>query len=595
MTTINERIAALRQAMMQEGHSACIIPTGDPHMSENIPEHWEARRYFSGFTGSAGTLVVTDKNSGLWVDGRYYTQGAEQIAGSEIQLFRAVDADCPTIPQYLRDNLPEGSSVCIDGLIESHASCKALAKVLAEKNISLKDSSVVSKVWKDRPALLLEPVYALPLEYSGCSAPEKLSSLREALKKEGTDAILLTRLDEIAWLFNLRGSDIDCSPVFLSYAYISQEQAVLFTHKNRISPEIMDLLNQMSVSLQEYEEIFHFLEEIQQPVTLLCDDQGTNLRLMELAQNNPVITVKMQESPIQMMKAVKNQVELKNTYEAYILDAMAQSEFYGWLTEEMEKGIFYDEYELSCHLQNFRKQIKDYLGDSFPAIIGYGSNAAVIHYSPEEGTAKQTEPRGMLLNDSGGQYWQGTTDTTRTYAMGPLTLQEKRDFTLCLKGVLALTQAVFPEGTTGEQLDVLCRQYLWANGLDYRHGTGHGVGHLLNVHEGPHGFGKGANKVPLKEGMTVTIEPGYYDVGSHGIRIENVVHVVKGQKTEYGQFLHFETFTVMPIGTECIDVSMLTGHEREMLNSYHRRVYETIAPRISARAKKWLEEKTKAI
>ncbi len=595
MSIYDERINGLRRLMREKGIAAFIIPTGDPHMSEYIPESWKLRAWYSGFTGSAGTLVVTAKQAGLWTDGRYYTQAQQQLANSQITLFRASEPDCPPPAAYIKDNLNVGDTAALDGRTQSADTVKRLRKLFAQKQINLLDSDAAMNLWSDRPKENCQNIFALDESISGCGVTQKLAQLRERIAEKQADGVFLSRLDETAWLFNLRGNDIACNPVFFSYAFVDASQAVLFANIEKIDEQTKQQLQKQGVALKKYEDAHAFLAGIKKPLTVIFDPRGTNSRIMETAQNNTQLKIKECESPVMMMKAVKNPVEIKNIYEAFRIDAAAQCEFYTWLFAELEQGNTYDEYYLAQKLTAFRRERESYITDSFEPIIGYAENAAIIHYSPQQSSAKTIAKRGLLLNDSGGQYRCGTTDTTRTVALGELTDEEKHDFTLCLKAMIALSRAQFKKGTTGEQLDILARRPFWEKGMDYRHGTGHGVGFLLNVHEGPHGFGAAANKTPLEIGMVITVEPGYYKEGSHGIRIENVVHVVSDKKTEYGEFYRFDTFTVMPIDTNCIEPQMLDTTEKEWLNNYHQHVWEQVSPLVGEKAKEWLKSKTQPI
>lgn len=585
--TVNEKIALLREKMDSAGISAIIIPGADPHLSEYFSHHWGTVTYISGFTGEAGTVCVTKDVAGLWTDGRFYTQANIELAGSEAVLFRAAEPETPTIPQYLCDNLPAGSTVGLNGTLFSAAAVKKMKEQFAAKGIGLNTHiDFANEIWEERPIEEHTQIYYLDEKFSGKSAADKLAELRAALKNEGADAAIISRLDNIAWLFNIRANDVLNNPVVISYAYVSQKEAKLYTDTSRLPAAVVDILSKNGVSVHAYEDIFSDLSSISEELTVLCDETEANFNLYEAAANNANLSTLNKISPIPLMKALKNEVETENTFRAYLLDGCAEAEFYAWLEEEMEKGTELTEWDLSETIHEFRLAQEDNKGDSFTAIIGYKENAAMMHYAPTPDNSKKLEKEGLLLNDSGGQYLWGTTDTTRTIALGPITDEERRDFTLVLRSVIDLTNAHWLEGTTGKELDILSRNAFWQLGLNYRCGTGHGVGYLLNVHEGPQSF---KSLVPLQEGMVLTIEPGVYTEGSHGVRTENTVVVRKGEKTEYGQFYHFDTFTVVPIDTSCLDMNLLNDEHIDWLNSYHAHVLATVAPHVSERAQEWLK------
>lgn len=591
--TANQRIEKIRRLMTENGVDACIIPSADPHMSEYFSDHWKTRAFVSGFKGSAGTFVITKAMSGLWTDGRYYVQAAKELSGTEATLFRASEPDCPSPTAYLCKELPEGSTVGFNGQLFSAVSVEKMEKEFAAHNFKMNSAvDFANDIWEDRPEETLTEVYRLDVCYTGRSAAEKLTDLREQLKKDHADAIVVSKLDNIAWLYNIRSNDVEDNPVVISYAYVSPEEAILFADDSRISSEVKTSLKAEGVSILPYNAIYTFLSDREAEERVLCDRSELNYSLYNAVKGNAALTAVLGTDPIFLMKACKNEVETKNTHNAYRKDGCALAEFYGWLFEELKKGTTLTEWDCSEKLAEFRRAQPLNRGDSFTAIVAYRENAAMMHYAPKPDCSKTLERSHMLLIDSGGQYLDGTTDITRTFALGEISDEERHDSTLALKGSLALMEAVFKEGISGSQLDVLCREYFWREGLDYRCGTGHGVGFMLNVHEGPQGFG---SPVKLKEGMVLTVEPGVYTEGSHGIRTENVVTVVKGEKTEYAQFLKFELFTLVPIDTKCLDVTMLTDHELDWLNRYHQHVWEELSPLVSPRAKAWLEDATKPL
>ena len=592
--TTNEKITRIRQLMARDQVQAVIIPSGDPHMSEYFSEHWKTRRFVSGFTGSVGTYVITENASGLWVDGRYYVQAEKQIADSEAVLFRASEPDCPTFSQYLLDNLAPNSVVGLNGKLFSLSMMEQMQQLFAQKGITLNiQADYGNDIWEDRPAEEYTPAYYFDEKYCGKSAAQKLSEVRDALAKQGCDALVVGRLDNSNWLFNVRANDIPNSPIAISYGFVSSDQAVLFTALSRVSAQAAEQLAKNGVTLREYEDIYPFLSSLQTDARVLCDPDEVNYLLYNQMQNNSHLTLVKGVDPIPMMKAVKNETEIANTRLAYLKDGCAEAEFYGWLFEALEKGETVTEWKCSQKIAEFRAQQKHYVSESFTAIIAYRENAAMMHYAPLPQACSTIERENMLLNDSGGQYLEGTTDTTRTFAIGPITDEERRDFTNALKGVIALSRQRFLAGSTGSDLDTICRGQIWKEGLNYRCGTGHGVGFFLNVHEAPPNFRD--RTVALEEGMFITIEPGVYTEGSHGVRTENAVVVVKDIQTEYGQFYSFDTFTLVPIDTSCLDLELMTDDELQWLNDYHQKVYQQVAPLVSERAKNWLEQKTQPV
>lgn len=591
--TVNEKIAKVRQRMAENQIAACVIPGADPHLSEYFSHHWGTVTYISGFTGEAGTVAIATDMSGLWTDGRYYTQADIELSGSEVQLFRASEPETPTIPKYLSQHLPEGSVVGLNGRLFSAAAVKAMQEEYGKKNITVNTHvDYANEIWTERPAENLTEVYTLDVCYAGKSTADKLAEVRAKVKEEGADSLIVSRLDNVAWLLNIRADDVLNNPVVIAYAFVSQDSATLYTEESRVPASVVEDLRANGVELKPYEDIFSDLASLSQAQTVLCDEKEANFNLYEAAAGNKNLSVINKTNPIPLMKAMKNETETANTFKAYLYDGCAEAEFYGWFTEEWEKGTQFNEWELAEKLHSFRAQQPGFKGDSFTAIMGYKENAAMMHYAPTAAKSKKLEKEGLLLNDSGGQYLCGTTDTTRTIAVGPLTDEERRDFTLVVRSVIDLSCARWLEGTTGRDLDILARNNLWQLGINYRCGTGHGVGYLLNVHEGPQGL---KSTVPLKEGMVLTIEPGVYTEGSHGVRTENTAVIRKGEKTEYGQFYYFETFTVVPIDTRCLDLSLLEDRHIQWINDYHKHVYETVAPHVSPRAKAWLENACKAI
>lgn len=587
--TANEKIAKIRERMAENKIDAVIVPSADPHMSEYFSDHWKTRAWLSGFTGSAGTFVITKSVAGLWTDGRYYVQAERQLASSEGVLFKMNEPETPKVPDYLAKELPDNAVVGINGELFSAAYIKSMQEAFKKKNIQINNQiDYANDLWEDRPAESATKIYTLPVKYAGKSAAEKIAQLRERLAEQEADAIFINVLDGIAWLYNIRANDVACTPVAVAYAYVSKDSAILFTNTKRVSEDVLRVLSENGVTLRPYESVFEYAAGLNKNLTVLCDEKEMNYSLYHTIQNNENLKVLSADDPIKLMKAMKNEVETQNTYEAYLQDGIAEAEFYGWLYEALEKGETITEYQASEKLYSFRQQRENFKEDSFTAIIAYRDNAAMMHYAPKAEGSAVIERSHFLLNDSGGQYLTGTTDTTRTFPMGELTDEERRDYTLVLKSVIALSTAVFKEGTTGYGLDVLSREVLWKYGLDYRCGTGHSVGYMLNVHEGPQSLGE--RTVKLQPGMVLTIEPGVYTEGSHGIRTENTAVVVEADKTEYGQFYRFDTFTVVPIDPSPLKLELMSQEEVDWLNAFNKRAYETVAPHVSERAKKWLQK-----
>ena len=597
--TTNEKIARIRQLMARDQVQAVIIPSGDPHMSEYFSEHWKTRRFVSGFTGSVGTYVITENASGLWVDGRYYVQAERQIADSEAVLFRASEPDCPTFSQYLLDNLAPNSVVGLNGKLFSLSMMEQMQQLFAQKGITLNiQADYGNDIWEDRPAEEYTPAYYFDEKYCGKSAAQKLSEVRDVLAKQGCDALVVGRLDNSNWLFNVRANDIPNSPIAISYGFVSGDQAVLFTALSRVSAQAAEQLAKNGVTLREYEDIYPFLSSLQTDAHVLCDPDEVNYLLYNQMQNNSHLTLVKGVDPIPMMKAVKNETELANMQEVYLKDSAAVCKFIYWVKKNVGK-IPMTEYSAAMYLDHLRSEIDGYLDLSFPTISAYGTNAAMMHYEATEDNCAALAPEGMLLVDSGGQYLGGTTDVTRTIVLGPVSQTIKEHYTAVAKGMLQLTDAKFLYGCTGRNLDILARQPMWDQNIDYKCGTGHGVGYILNVHEGPQGirwrFTGNQKEVPIEAGMDVTNEPGVYIEGSHGIRIENVMVARNGVKNGDGQFMYFDTLTWAPIDLDAIDVSVMERKDIERLNRYHAQVREKMTPYLNEEEAAWLKEATRAI
>lgn len=591
----NEKIASLRLAMKERGISAYIIPSNDPHMSEYVAEHWKSRKYFSGFTGSAGTLVVTEESSGLWTDGRYFIQAEQQLSGSEVKLFKMGEKGVPTYIEYIADTLKMNEAVGIDGRLFSANTVKSMKKSFEKKALIIRtDVDLVEGLWLNRPKEPLTEVYNHEIKYTGISCREKLEKVRAELEKKNAEGYVLTELASIAWLFNIRANDIDFNPMATSYAYVNKEAAYLCINQSRVPESVKNELALQGVTLKAYEEIEELLVGISEPTRVLCHVPSINQYLYGLLEGNEKITIVEAEDIVIDLKAIKNPVEIDNMIEAHIKDGCALTHFMVDLEERMERGEDLTEYSLIDLLIKARAAQENNKGESFSAIIAYKENAAMMHYAPTKEKNKKLKKEGLLLIDSGGQYLEGTTDITRTFALGTVTEEEKRAYTLVLKSHIALARAVFLEGCTGGNLDILAREPMWENGLDYKCGTGHGVGFMLGVHEGPQSL-RITNQVPFKVGMVITDEPGVYEKDKYGIRTENILVVREHATTESGTFYSFENITYFPIDTKPINVEMLERKEINWLNSYHQMVYEKLAPRLEGKALEWLKENTKPI
>ena len=588
-----DRILELRKKMAEMGIDAYIVPSSDPHMSEYTASHWHGRQWLSGFTGSAGTLVVMQKTAGLWTDGRYYLQAEEQLAGSDIDLFRAGMEGVPSFTKYLADNLEIGSRIGIDGRLFSVSQVREMEKAFAGKNITIDlDHDLLVGIWNDRPPLPAEPVFIHDIVYAGKTATEKIGEVREKMAEKNIDYHLISGLDDIAWLFNIRGNDVEYNPVAISYALISDKEARLFIDSTKISEDAGQALTEAGIILEDYESIGSHLSGLGADDTVLLDPYRVNSLLHGLIGDD---VKKLEDVNITTtLKAVKNRIEIENLRQAHIRDGVAMVKFLYWLDKNVGKTHI-TEITAADKLEEFRSKQENYMGLSFPTIAGFKDHGAIVHYLATEESAYELDAEGMILIDSGCQYLDGTTDITRAVVLGPVSQQQAIDYTLVLKGNINLAKARFLKGSTGANLDILARMYLWEEGIDYKHGTGHGVGYLLNVHEGPQGISMASSKVKLEDGMIVTNEPGAYREGQYGIRIENELLVREDIKTEFGEFLRFEVLTWCPIDLDAVVVDLLGDDEREWLNSYHQKVYAKLSPFLDRYESQWLKEKTMAI
>lgn len=589
---IKNRIHALRMTFNSSYIKAFIIPSTDPHLSEYVAPHWMSREWISGFTGSAGTVVVTMDKAGLWTDSRYFLQAAQQLEGSGITLYKEMLPETPSITEFLHENLKPGESVSIDGKMFSVQQVEQMKEELMAYNLQIDIfGDPLKKIWKDRPAIPDAPAFVYDIKYAGKSCKEKVAAIREELKKKGVYALFLSALDEIAWTLNLRGSDVHCNPVVVSYLLITQDEVVYFISPEKVMPEVKAYLQEQEVSLKGYDEVESFLTAFNGK-NILIDPKKTNYAIY--SSIHPECTIVRGDSPVALLKTIRNEQEIAGIHAAMQRDGVALVRFLKWLEEAVPSG---KETELSVDkkLHEFRAEQALYMGESFDTIAGYKKHGAIVHYSATPESNATLRPEGFLLLDSGAQYLDGTTDITRTIALGELTEEEKIDYTLILKGHIALAMAKFPAGTRGAQLDVLARMPIWSRGMNFLHGTGHGVGHFLSVHEGPQSIRMNENPVVLQPGMVTSNEPGVYKAGSHGIRTENLTLVCKDKEGMFGDYLKFETITLCPICKKGILKELLTEDEIEWLNEYHQTVYEKLSPNLNAEEKVWLREATNFI
>ena len=589
--TINERVERLRSWMKENGISAFVFPSSDPHNSEYVAEHWKSREWISGFSGSAGTAVVTLEHAALWTDSRYFIAAEKELKGTDFQLMKLRVEGTPSVSEWLVRELSnyQKAVVGVDGNVNSFAEVSLMERELASKgNITVRtDADPMAELWTDRPVIPDNKVSLHPLEYSGESTSSKISRIRKQLADSGADGLLVTALDEIAWVLNLRGSDVHCNPVFVSYLLISPEKVVLYINNVKLLAEVKDYLTSEQIVVDAYEAVVDGLRSYEGK-SLLVDMSSTNYSLA-----TAVPTEKLCEgvSPIASMKAIKNEAEQEGFRAAMLRDGVAVVKFLAWLKPAVEAGG-QTEISLDERLTALRAEQPKFKGISFDTIVGYEEHGAIVHYEATPETDIPVEPHGLVLIDSGAQYLDGTTDITRTIALGEITEEQRRVYTLVLKGHIQLDMCRFPAGACGSQLDAIARVPMWREGYNYMHGTGHGVGSYLNVHEGPHQIRMEWRPAPLQAGMTVTNEPGIYLEGKFGVRIENTLLIVPAETTPFGDFLKFETLTLAPIDTTPIVFDMLSEEEREWLNNYHQRVYESLKPYLTAVEQEWLRKAT---
>ncbi len=595
---IKQRLRALREEMKQRNIDIYVVPTSDFHESEYVGEYFKARKYITGFTGSAGTAVITMTEAGLWTDGRYFIQAANQLEGSGIMLYRMGEEGVPTVKEFIENQLKEGGCLSFDGRVINGKLGADFQKIVEKKKGSLHVSEdLVDIVWTDRPEFSKERSFVLDVKYAGKTAKEKRNEVRAVMKEKGATVHVITSLDDIAWLFNIRGNDIRSFPVVLSYAVITTNESFWFANKEVLNEEVIKHLNDNQITVKEYNEIYDYLPTLTKDEVVLMDKSCVNFRICHCL--NKEIKVLDEKNPTLLMKAIKNSIEIENTKNAHIKDGVAFTKFMYWLKNNIGKETI-TEISASTYLENRRREQEGFIELSFDTISAYGANAAMMHYSATEESNAVLETEGFLLVDSGGHYYEGSTDITRTMALGTLTDKQKLHFTTVARSNLNLAAAQFLYGCSGLNLDILSRGPLWDMGIDYKCGTGHGIGYLLNVHEGPNGFRwkivpERNDSSPLEEGMITTDEPGVYLEGEYGIRTENELVCLKGEKNEYGQFMYFETITYAPIDLDAIIPEEMTGREKKLLNDYHKNVYEKLSPYLTKEEVEWLKIYTREI
>lgn len=593
---IPERIAELRREMKVFGMDAYIVPTADFHQSEYVGEYFKCREYITGFTGSAGTALITGEKAYLWTDGRYFIQAAKQLEDTTVELMKMGEPGIPTLREFLQEELPEGCVLGFDGRTVAVGEGRAYEKIVAAKNGKIVYSEdLIGKIWKDRPGLSVEPVFALDIKYTGETAASKIERVRSEMKAAGASSHVLTTLDDICWLLNIRGNDVAYSPLVLSYAVITENSVELYMDETKLSSEIRNALETDGVVLHPYNEIYEDIKKAGDGEALMLDPDRLNYALYN---NIPEHVKKIEaRNPEILFKAVKNKTEIENIRKAEIKDSVAHVKFMKWLKENYDKEVI-TEMSASDKLDEFRAEQGNFIRPSFAPISSYGEHGAIVHYSSTPETNVQLKAGGFLMTDTGAGFYEGSTDITRTYALGEVTPLMKEHFTLVAVSNLRLADAKFLKGCTGVALDILARKPFWDRGLNFNHGTGHGVGYLLNIHEGPAGFRwkeRPGEVDPLQAGMVITDEPGIYIEGSHGIRLENELLICEGEQNEYGQFMYTEPITYVPMDLDAIDPQQMSAEDRKLLNDYHRKVYEMVSPYLEEDEKEWLKTYTREI
>ncbi len=593
---VTERVQRLRSLMAEKGIDAYVVPTADFHQSEYVGEHFKARKFITGFSGSYGTAVITKDDGGLWTDGRYFFQAENQLSGSGIRLMKMFVGDTPSITEYLQANIPEGGAVGFDGRVLSMGEGQEYEEALSAKNIRIHYSDdLINAIWEDRPSLSKKPAFFLEEKYSGESSASKLARVRKAMAEKGADSHIIASLDDVCWLLNIRGDDVDFFPLLLSYAVVTMDKAELYVDSSKLDDRIREELSKNNVSVHPYNDIYEDIKSLSPDSTTMIDPMKMNYALYK---NIPCKIVEA-ANPTILMKAMKNDVELENVKEAHIKDGIAITKFMYWIKNRYDKEPI-TELSSAAKLTELRSAQEGYISDSFEPLCAFADHAAMMHYSPSEETDVQLKSGAFFLNDTGGGYYEGSTDITRTFVLGSVDQQMKKYFTAVVRAMMRLSRARFLYGCYGYNLDVLARGPIWDLDLDYQCGTGHGVGYLGNIHEAPTGFrwyvvpSKNEHH-QLEEGMVITDEPGIYEDGQFGIRIENEFIVRKGTKNKYGQFMYFETVTFAPIDLDGIDPEEMSRDEREWLNNYHKDVYEKIGPHLTDEEREWLKGYTRAI
>ena len=595
MSSVKTNIQRLRQWMQTEQIHACIIPSTDPHISEYTPDRWKTRAWISGFTGSAGTVVVTKDKAGLWTDSRYFLQAEEQLKDSGIDLYKMGLPETPTFSDWIASELAAGDCIGIEGEVYAASEAKSLIELFSGKNLNVRtDFAPYDSLWDNRPAIPAHPAFILPESFAGKSCRDKIKEVLAETNKNQADITILAALDAIAWLFNIRGKDVDYNPVCVSYAVISEHETVLFISPEKLTQEVSDYLRQEGVTVAGYKEITDYLRRIPSGTSVLIAPSKINYHLYSILSENCIIK-ETAVHPADSLKGIKNATEIAGIRNAMRKDGVAMVKFLIDLEKALNNNEPVTELDIEEKLRTYRSGQALYFGESFETIAGYGAHGAIVHYAATKESNVPILPDGILLIDSGAQYFDGTTDITRTVSTGQVSDAVKRNYTNVLKGHIQLASAVFPKGTVGMQLDVLARQALWKAGQNFLHGTGHGIGCFLNVHEGPQSIRMNYNPAPLEPGMVTSNEPGLYLTGEYGIRIENLLLTIEAKTTDFGDFYAFETLTLCPIDTRLIDFSLLSPEETDWLNAYHQKVYDQLSPLLSKEEAEWLKKQMKKV
>jgi Xaa-Pro aminopeptidase len=597
MNVYKNRIEQLQKLLKEDGVDFYIVPTSDFHSSEYVNGYFKMREFLSGFTGSAGTLIVSATKAGLWTDGRYFVQAANELNGSGIVLYKMAEENVPTVTEYLEKNVKDGQTIGFDGRVIEASLGNKLEEIFHDKNVNIKyEKDIADILWKDRPALPSSKLWVVSDENCGMTVSEKLSKVRESMHKEGASHLLISKLDDIMWLYNIRANDVTCNPVALSYTFISMNESIIFVQKNALTDETLAHFKANNVTVMDYEEVVGYLKACTLNGKVWCDKNNISYMLYKLMANRTELVTK--NNPTEILKAVKTDRELENLRKAYLKDSVVLTKFLFWMKENAGK-IDMDELSVANKLDSMRAEIPEFLDLSFETISAYKSNAAMAHYSATPEHSDRIEAEGFYLVDSGGQYTGGTTDVTRTIALGAVTDEMKMHFTKVVCSMLRLADVKFLHGCTGRNLDIIARQPLWDCGIDYKHGTGHGIGYILNVHEGPHSirwqYKPGNSETVLEAGMIVSDEPGVYIAGSHGIRTENIVEIINEHKNEFGQFMGFRHLTYVPIDLDAIDTKYMEPSDVNRLNAYHSMVFEKLSPYFEGKELEKLKKSTQQV